>query len=84
MITVREKSDGTQVWHTKEGSYVFVPLDTLNPGDRLEADHTRPQPHVLTRQDLDDFATTSSSPSNIFVRVRNASPQDIAKPPRQN
>ncbi len=79
-VTVEEKTDGTQVWTAPEGDYVFVSLSTLNPGDRLEADHRRPQPQVLTRPDLDDFATVGGAPSTIYVRVRNATDADRRKP----
>lgn len=83
MITVEEKEDGTQVWtHPLEGDYTFVPLDTLHPGDRLEADHRRPQEQVLTPADLADLATAGPDPAEIFVRVRSATPADRAKPPR--
>ena len=82
MITVEEKTDGTQVWLTNEGDYTFVPLSSLRAGDRLEADHRRPQATVLNRADLDDLATMAPNPAEIFVRVRSATPEDRAKPTR--
>ena len=84
MIRVEEKVDGTQVWtHLLEGDYTFVPLSTLRPGDRLEADHRRPEEQVLSQADLNDFATAGTDPEQIMVRVRNATPADRAKPRRE-
>lgn len=80
MITVDQKQDGTQVWTNVEGDYTFVPLSTLHPGDLLEADHTRPSARVLTPADLADLATAGPDPTQILVRVRNATPADRAKP----
>ena len=80
MITVDRKTDGTEVWLNTEGDYTFVPLSTLHPGDKLEADHTRPSERVLTPADLADLATMGPDPTQILVRVRNARPADRAKP----
>lgn len=82
MITVDEKTDGSQVWKNVEGDYTFEPLSTLHPGDKLEADHQRPNEIVLRPADLEDLATAGPDPTQIFVRVRSATPADRAKPSR--
>lgn len=83
MITVDEKTDGTQVWtNPLEGDYTFVPLSTLSPGDRLEVDHRRQVAVVLTPPILNDLALAGPDPDEILVRVRSATPADRGKPSR--
>jgi hypothetical protein len=82
MITVESKTDFTQVWTNPSdgGVYTFVRLSTLSPGDQLAIDRIRPGVVVLTPPLLASLATAGPDPTKIFVRVRDASPADRAKP----
>jgi len=84
MITVQRKTDDTEVWTNPDdgGIYTFVPLSTLRNGDRLEVDRIRPGQVVLTTPLRAELALAGPNPSEILVRVRDATPADRGKPNR--